>query len=87
MAKLSISITESLEPDITVGYSLPDADAVRIIHAYMSLLNAETPLDVMRMIAEQTISEMVQRAKQWEIEQAKLAAEQSVAPIVLEPVV
>jgi hypothetical protein len=87
MAILSISITESTEPDLTVSYAIQDPDAARIIAAHCALLGAATPLEGMQQIAERTISELVQRAKQWEIEQAKLIAEQSVAPIALEPVV
>lgn len=85
MAKLSISITESTEPDVTASYFIPDPDAARVIGAHAKMLGAESALDAMRQIAERTISELVQRAKQFEIEQAKLAAEQAVAPITLEP--
>ena len=87
MAILSLSITASTEPDLSVGYTLSDADAARIIVAYMSILNAETPLDAMKELSARTLADIFQRTKNWEIEQAQIAVAQTVPSLVAEPVV
>lgn len=86
MAKISISITESIESDIAISYAISDEDAVRIIRANVALMGVETPEEAMQAIARRTISEMLQRTKQWEIAQVQEAAALAVPPINAEPI-
>lgn len=86
MAKISISITESIESDIAISYAISDEDAVRIIRANVALMGVETPEEAMHGIARRTISEMLQRTKQWEIAQVQEAAALAVPPINAEPI-